>query len=234
MWGGVATGRPACQRATRVLRCAPVLRMTRRPSLRSESSYGPCGPAWTGASRPSTTSRRTREEQSARGPDVRGSRGEAEPANAGVFLAGAASNWGHPYPHLFQETQKYWCARCPKCGLKDMVGVSLCESHPLGWEAIASCGNQTCSFAERIVSWGDPMKSSEGCRRAVAGGPAGGRGGGQPATEVVDRDHRDSRSQEHSLDESQPETTIRNDACTRRNDLLHRTKRAEQLTTPAR
>ena len=104
MWGGVATGRPACQRATRVLRCAPVLRMTRRPSLRSESSYGPCGPAWTGASRPSTTSRRTREEQSARGPDVRGSRGEAEPANAGVFLAGAASNWGHPYPHLFQET----------------------------------------------------------------------------------------------------------------------------------
>ena len=104
MWGGVATGRPACQRATGALRCAPVLRMTRRPSLRSESSYGPCGPAWTGASRPSTTSRRTREEQSARGPDVRGSRGEAEPANAGVFLAGAASNWGHPYPHLFQET----------------------------------------------------------------------------------------------------------------------------------
>ena len=60
--GRVATGRPACQRATRVLRWAPVLRMTRRPSLRSESSYGPCGPAWTGASRPSTTSRRTREE----------------------------------------------------------------------------------------------------------------------------------------------------------------------------
>ena len=60
--GRVATGRPACQRATRVLRWAPVLRMTRRPSLRSESSYGPCGPAWTGASRPSTTSRRAREE----------------------------------------------------------------------------------------------------------------------------------------------------------------------------
>ena len=37
---------------------------------------------------------------------MRGSRGEAEPANAGVFLAGAASNWGHPYPHLFQETRK--------------------------------------------------------------------------------------------------------------------------------
>ena len=60
--GRVAEGRPACQRATRVLRWAPVLRMTRRPSLRSESSYGPCGPAWTGASRPSTTSRRAREE----------------------------------------------------------------------------------------------------------------------------------------------------------------------------
>ena len=88
IWGGVATGRPARQRAARVLRCAPVLRMTRRPSLRSESSYGPCGPAWTGASRPSTTSRRTRDEQSARGLLTCGSGGAAEAANAGVSWLG--------------------------------------------------------------------------------------------------------------------------------------------------
>ena len=57
---GVAAGRPACQRATRVLRCATALRVTHRPSLRSSSRYGPCGPAWTGASRPSTTTRKAR------------------------------------------------------------------------------------------------------------------------------------------------------------------------------
>ena len=57
---GVAAGRPACQRATRVLRCAAALRVTHRPSLRSSSRYGPCGPAWTGASRPSTTTRKAR------------------------------------------------------------------------------------------------------------------------------------------------------------------------------
>ena len=45
---GVAPGRPACQRATRALRCATALRVTHRPSLRSDSSYGSCGPAWTG------------------------------------------------------------------------------------------------------------------------------------------------------------------------------------------
>ena len=57
---GVAAGRTACQRATRVLRCAAALRVTHRPSLRSSSRYGPCGPAWTGASRPSTTTRKAR------------------------------------------------------------------------------------------------------------------------------------------------------------------------------
>ena len=56
---GVAAGRTACQRATRVLRCATALRVTHRPSLRSSSRYGPCGPAWTGASRPSTTTRKS-------------------------------------------------------------------------------------------------------------------------------------------------------------------------------
>ena len=62
--------------------------MTRRPSLRSESSCGPCGPAWTGASRPSTTSRRTRDEQAARGLLTCGSGGAAEAANAGVSWLG--------------------------------------------------------------------------------------------------------------------------------------------------
>ena len=58
---GVAAGRTACQRATRVLRCATALRVTHRPSLRSSSRYGPCGPAWTGASRPPTTTRKARQ-----------------------------------------------------------------------------------------------------------------------------------------------------------------------------
>ena len=44
----VAAGRPACQRAARVLRNATALRVTRRPPRGSDGSYGPCGPAWTG------------------------------------------------------------------------------------------------------------------------------------------------------------------------------------------
>ena len=44
----VAAGRPACQRAPRVLRCATALRVTHRPARNSDCSYGPCGPAWTG------------------------------------------------------------------------------------------------------------------------------------------------------------------------------------------
>ena len=43
----VAAGRPACQRATRVLRDAPALRVTRRPPRGSDGNCGPCGPAWT-------------------------------------------------------------------------------------------------------------------------------------------------------------------------------------------
>ena len=55
--GRIAAGRAACQRAARVLRDATALRVTRRPPRGSDGSYGPCGPAWTRASRPSTTSR---------------------------------------------------------------------------------------------------------------------------------------------------------------------------------
>lgn len=40
----VAAGRAACQRASRVLRFAPVLRMTSRPPLRSICSYGALRP----------------------------------------------------------------------------------------------------------------------------------------------------------------------------------------------
>ena len=39
---------------------APHPRVTRRPPCGSDSSYGPCGPAWTGASWPSTTIHETR------------------------------------------------------------------------------------------------------------------------------------------------------------------------------
>ena len=52
--------------------------------------------------------------------------------------------------------QKYWCARCPRCGHKDVVNLSLDGDSSLGWTAIASCANHTCSFAQRIVSCGDP------------------------------------------------------------------------------
>lgn len=55
--------------------------------------------------------------------------------------------------------QQYWRARCPRCGLKDIVSLRVDESPPLEWEALAACGNQTCSFAERIVSWGDPEET---------------------------------------------------------------------------
>ena len=82
----VAEGRPACQRAARVLRSAPALRVTHRPSLRSDSSYGPCGPAWTGASRPSTTTRAARRPRrfGDGAPDRRvGAGASREPPSAG-------------------------------------------------------------------------------------------------------------------------------------------------------
>ena len=63
-------------------------RVTRRPSLRSESSYGPCGPGWTGASRPSTASRRMRDEQSTGRLGRARSRGAAAAAHAGAFGCG--------------------------------------------------------------------------------------------------------------------------------------------------
>ena len=80
---GVAPGRPACQRATRALRCATALRVTHSPPLRSDSSFGPCGPAWTGASRPFTPSRGGRGEGRALAWGVR-SRSAQTVANAGA------------------------------------------------------------------------------------------------------------------------------------------------------
>ena len=59
--GGLST---RCVRPPLALRLS---RVTRRPSLRSESSCGPCGPVWTETSRPSTTSRQTRIQQSVAG-----------------------------------------------------------------------------------------------------------------------------------------------------------------------
>ena len=58
--GRVAAGRAACQRAAHVLRSATALRVTRRPPRGSDGNCGPCGPAWTGASRPTTTLTGTR------------------------------------------------------------------------------------------------------------------------------------------------------------------------------
>ena len=76
---GVST---RCARPTLPLR---PWRVTRRPSLRSESNYGPCGPSWTEASRSSTSSRRTGILQTGawacRGPSL----GAAEAVNAGSY-----------------------------------------------------------------------------------------------------------------------------------------------------
>ena len=51
--GSYGTGRVSTRCARPPLALRPC-RVTRRPSLRSESSYGPCGPPWTMTSRPST------------------------------------------------------------------------------------------------------------------------------------------------------------------------------------
>ena len=95
---GVST---RCARPPHALRPC---RVTRRPSLRSESSYGPCGPGWTGASRPSRASRRMRDEQSTGGLGRARSRGAVEAANAGAFGLRRPRTTAIPHPHLFQET----------------------------------------------------------------------------------------------------------------------------------
>ena len=84
--GGVAAGRPACQRAARVLRCATALRVTRRPSRGSDGSYGPCGPAWTG--RPGRP-RRPRDAADRRIPD-------GAPAGHRVACAGTSGRRWRP------------------------------------------------------------------------------------------------------------------------------------------
>ena len=96
----VAEGRPACQRAARVLRCAPALRVTHRPSLRSASSYGPCGPAWTGASRPSTTRGRRAVRRFGDGaPDRRvGAGASRAPPSAGRCRGGVGAASGRLVP----------------------------------------------------------------------------------------------------------------------------------------
>ena len=65
---------------------------------------GLAAPAGTGASRPSTASRRMRDEQSAGGLGRARSRGAAEAANAGAFWLRRHRTTAIPYPHLFQET----------------------------------------------------------------------------------------------------------------------------------
>ena len=58
-----------------------------------------------------------------------------------------------------EVAQKYWNARCPKCGCKNMVNLNLSDQDP-GFTAIASCGYHACSYAERIVSWDDPDEAN--------------------------------------------------------------------------
>ena len=63
--------------------------------------------------------------------------------------------------------REYWNAQCPKCGMENMLGLDVSGEHLYGWTVLVSCGYHTCSFAKRIVSFGDPA-------RAV-GNPSGGR-----------------------------------------------------------
>ena len=57
----------------------------------------------------------------------------------------------------FREiVQEYWNARCPKCGVKNILGLDVNGDRSSGWVVLVSCGFHTCSFAKRIVSWGEP------------------------------------------------------------------------------
>ncbi|MCY3786095.1 MAG: hypothetical protein OXG47_05130 [bacterium] len=53
--------------------------------------------------------------------------------------------------------EKNWCARCPRCGYKNALDLQLERSAGVGWVALAVCGYDTCSFAARFVSWGEPI-----------------------------------------------------------------------------
>ena len=53
--------------------------------------------------------------------------------------------------------EKNWRARCPRCGYKNALNLQLERSAGYGWEALAVCGYDTCSFAARFVSWGEPV-----------------------------------------------------------------------------
>lgn len=55
--------------------------------------------------------------------------------------------------------REYWNARCPKCGM-NMLGLGVSGEHLYGWTVLVSCGYHTCSFAKRIVSFGDPIRAA--------------------------------------------------------------------------
>ena len=64
--------------------------------------------------------------------------------------------------------QEWYCARCPTCGMKDIVNVTL-DASDHGMEVIVSCGWHDCSFAQRIVSYqADKRKSYECCRSFIS------------------------------------------------------------------
>ena len=84
---GVAPGRPACQRATRVLRFAPAPSGDTPPVPPFRQQMWALRPAWTGASRPFTPSRGGRV-RSGRWLGVHGPVRRQAVANAGGFLPG--------------------------------------------------------------------------------------------------------------------------------------------------
>ena len=46
--------------------------------------------------------------------------------------------------------QKWYCARCPTCEMKDIVNITLGDLDTFE-ELIVSCGSHDCDFAKRIV-----------------------------------------------------------------------------------
>lgn len=56
--------------------------------------------------------------------------------------------------------REYWNARCLKCGMKNMLGLDLSGEHSYGWTVLVFCGYHTCSFAKRVVSFGEPHRAA--------------------------------------------------------------------------
>ena len=82
-----------------------------------------------------------------------------------------SQSWSFDYredAEWFREVaREYWNARCPKCGMKNILGLDVSGEHSYGWTVLVFCGYHTCSFAKRVVSFGETNHS--------AANPAAGR-----------------------------------------------------------